>query len=210
MKKSAIAIFAHPDDVEFMAAGTMILLAKAGYELHYFLLCSGNCGAVSLGPNEIRGVREAEARKAAEIIGAEFHPCISDDLELVYSVENLRKVTAVIRHAHPEIVLTHSPQDYMEDHMIASRLAVSAASLPLWRRWCLRVGLMDAPGHRKIHDTPVPLAGGLTEMTGLALPILAASLWSALVLSVLVVFRAEVRLVTSFIDLRHAKNQVLD
>ena len=127
MKKSAIAIFAHPDDVEFMAAGTMILLAKAGYELHYFLLCSGNCGAVSLGPNEIRGVREAEARKAAEIVGAEFHPCISDDLELVYSAENLRKVTAVIRHAHPEIVLTHSPQDYMEDHMIASRLAVSAA-----------------------------------------------------------------------------------
>ena len=58
--------------------------------------------------------------------------------------------------------------------------ALSAASLPLWRRWCLRVGLMDAPGHRKIHDTPVPLAGGLAVMTGLALPILAASLWSAL------------------------------
>ena len=39
---------------------------------------------------------------------------------------------------------------------------------------------MDEPGHRKIHDTPVPLAGGLSVMTGLALPIFAASLWSAI------------------------------
>ena len=56
--------------------------------------------------------------------------------------------------------------------------AVSAASLPLWRRWCLRIGLMDAPGHRKIHDTPVPLAGGLAVMTGLAFPILVAGVWA--------------------------------
>lgn len=56
--------------------------------------------------------------------------------------------------------------------------AVSAASLPLWLRWCLRIGLMDAPGHRKIHDSPVPLAGGLAVMTGLALPILAAGAWA--------------------------------
>ena len=55
---------------------------------------------------------------------------------------------------------------------------ISFGSLPLWRRWCLRIGLMDAPGHRKIHDIPVPLAGGLAVMTGLALPIIAAGLWT--------------------------------
>jgi LmbE family N-acetylglucosaminyl deacetylase len=127
VKKSALAIFAHPDDIEFVAAGTMLLLAEAGYDLHYFLLCSGNCGAMDLGPMDIRGVREGEARKAAEILGAQFYGSITDDLELVYSVENLRKVTAVVRRAQPDIVLTHSPQDYMEDHMNASRLAVTAA-----------------------------------------------------------------------------------
>ena len=37
---------------------------------------------------------------------------------------------------------------------------ISAASLPLWRRWCEHVGLLDEPGHRKIHKHPVPLAGG--------------------------------------------------
>jgi UDP-GlcNAc:undecaprenyl-phosphate GlcNAc-1-phosphate transferase len=54
---------------------------------------------------------------------------------------------------------------------------ISAASLPLWRRWCEHVGLVDAPGHRKIHDHPVPLAGGLAVVTGLATPILAAAAW---------------------------------
>jgi len=46
-------------------------------------------------------------------------------------------------------------------------------TLPLWRRWCLRVGLIDDPGHRKIHDAPVPLAGGLAVLTGLAAPLVA-------------------------------------
>lgn len=44
-------------------------------------------------------------------------------------------------------------------------------SLPLWRRWCMRVGHVDDPGHRKIHQTPIALAGGLAVMTGLAVPV---------------------------------------
>ena len=54
---------------------------------------------------------------------------------------------------------------------------ISAASLPLWRRWCEHVGLVDAPGYRKIHDHPVPLAGGLAVITGLVAPILGATAW---------------------------------
>ena len=49
-------------------------------------------------------------------------------------------------------------------------------SLPLWRGWCLRNGLVDDPGHRKIHDQPIPLAGGLAVMTGLLVPTLLAVL----------------------------------
>lgn len=47
-------------------------------------------------------------------------------------------------------------------------------ALPLWRKWCLRTGLVDEPGHRKIHGEPVPLAGGLAVMTGLMVPTLLA------------------------------------
>ena len=49
---------------------------------------------------------------------------------------------------------------------------VSAASVPWWREWCIRHGLVDDPGHRKIHHTPVPLAGGLAVFTGMALVLL--------------------------------------
>src|SRR5258708_1902775 len=54
------------------------------------------------------------------------------------------------------------------------------ATLPCWRRWCLRTGLVDDPGRRKIHDQPIPLAGGLALMTGLLVPtvLACAVLWS--------------------------------
>jgi len=60
-------------------------------------------------------------------------------------------------------------------------LWVAAVSLPLWRRWCLRHGFVDDPGHRKIHDRPIPLAGGLAVITALLLPTMLAAclLWSA-------------------------------
>ena len=51
-------------------------------------------------------------------------------------------------------------------------LMASASSFALWRRWCIRVGHVDDPGHRKIHSAPVPLAGGLTVMTAFFLPVI--------------------------------------
>src|SRR5712671_1779025 len=49
-------------------------------------------------------------------------------------------------------------------------------ALPLWRGWCRRIGLVDDPGHRKIHHLPVPLAGGLAVLTGLAVPLVAGTI----------------------------------
>ncbi len=62
---------------------------------------------------------------------------------------------------------------------VLSAFVTALVALPLWRRWCLRTGLVDAPGHRKIHHEPVPLAGGLAVMTALLVPTLLASgfLW---------------------------------
>jgi UDP-GlcNAc:undecaprenyl-phosphate GlcNAc-1-phosphate transferase len=55
-----------------------------------------------------------------------------------------------------------------------SAFATTFATLPLWRKWCLRTGHVDDPGHRKIHDEPIALAGGLAVLTGLLVPLLAA------------------------------------
>ena len=52
-------------------------------------------------------------------------------------------------------------------------LFTTAISLPAWRRWCVRTGVVDDPGHRKIHSEPIPLAGGLAVLTGLVVPLAA-------------------------------------
>src|SRR5207249_10992310 len=70
---------------------------------------------------------DLEARAAAKVLGAHFHPNLTDDLEILYDLALLRALAAVIREVKPNIVLTHSPQDYMEDHTNTSRLAVTAA-----------------------------------------------------------------------------------
>ncbi|EEF61863.1 MraY family glycosyltransferase [Pedosphaera parvula] len=49
---------------------------------------------------------------------------------------------------------------------------VSIGALPVWRRICIRNGLVDDPGHRKIHGIPIPLAGGLSVLTGILFPLL--------------------------------------
>ena len=48
-------------------------------------------------------------------------------------------------------------------------------ALPLWRKWCLRVNLVDDPGHRKIHGSSIPLAGGFAVLTGILLPLSAGA-----------------------------------
>lgn len=60
---------------------------------------------------------------------------------------------------------------------ILAAFVVACGSLPLWEKFCLRFGLMDDPGHRKIHDRPIPLAGGLAATTGLLVPTIVASLF---------------------------------
>jgi UDP-GlcNAc:undecaprenyl-phosphate GlcNAc-1-phosphate transferase len=59
-----------------------------------------------------------------------------------------------------------------------SAAAATAVSVPFWRRWCRKSGVMDDPGHRKIHTNPIPLAGGMAVMTGLLIT-LAAGLAAA-------------------------------
>jgi N-acetylglucosamine malate deacetylase 1 len=124
--KTAIAIAAHPDDIELMMAGTLVLLKKHGYETHYLNLSSGNVGSVVYDSETLIRMRLDEAKEAARILGANFHPPFCNDLEIFYDNKTLRTLAGTIREVKPSIVLTHSPSDYMEDHMNTCRLAVTA------------------------------------------------------------------------------------
>lgn len=55
-------------------------------------------------------------------------------------------------------------------------MLVTAGSLPFWRRWCQKIGMVDHPGHRKIHASTTPLAGGLAVLSGFLLPLVGALL----------------------------------
>jgi LmbE family N-acetylglucosaminyl deacetylase len=127
MAKRAFAIAAHPDDIAFGMAGTLILLQRAGYEIHYMNVANGSCGTADLSRAEIVRIRRDEARAAAASIGAVYHESLVDDLAIFYERGLLARVAATMREVAPHILLVPSPQGYMEDHQNAARLAVTAA-----------------------------------------------------------------------------------
>jgi LmbE family N-acetylglucosaminyl deacetylase len=127
MTRRAFAIAAHPDDIEFVMAGTLIRLRTAGFEIHYMNIANGCCGSTEHDAPTVAEIRRHEAIAAARSIGAVFHESLTDDLEILYDVPTLRRLGAIVRDVAPEIVLTHAPVDYMEDHVNACRLAVTAA-----------------------------------------------------------------------------------
>lgn len=126
-KPTAIAIGAHPDDIEFYMAGTLVLLQRAGWEIHYLNVANGCCGSQQYNAAQLKRIRLGEARRAAKVLGAHFHPPLGNDMEILYDLKLVRRVAAIIREVKPGIVLTHPPVDYMEDHTNTCRLVVTAA-----------------------------------------------------------------------------------
>jgi LmbE family N-acetylglucosaminyl deacetylase len=127
MERVALAVVAHPDDIEFTMGGTLHLLARAGWQTHYLTIANGSCGSLTKGPAQTARMRASEARAAARLLGAQFHPSLVPDITIVYAVSLLRRLAAIVRAIGPRVMLVPSPHDYMEDHAEACRLAVSAA-----------------------------------------------------------------------------------
>ncbi|MFW6171412.1 MAG: PIG-L deacetylase family protein [Planctomycetota bacterium] len=122
----AFAIGAHPDDIEFNMAGTLSLLAQAGFEPHMMNISWSNLDSNELSPEETASMRVHEARHAAQVINAVYHEPFAYDLLILYEETLLRRMLAVIRDVQPTIVLLPSLNDYMEDHTNAARLVVTA------------------------------------------------------------------------------------
>lgn len=124
---TVLAVAAHPDDIEFMMAGTLLLLRDAGADIHFWNLANG-CYGSEVHPYEvIAALRWQEAQASAREAGASIYPPICDDMGIFYEKSLIARVAARVRQIQPDIILTHAPHDYMEDHMNACRLAVSGA-----------------------------------------------------------------------------------
>ncbi|OPZ29298.1 MAG: GlcNAc-PI de-N-acetylase [Lentisphaerae bacterium ADurb.BinA184] len=124
---AVLAVGAHPDDIEFLMAGTLLRLRDAGWRLHYLTVANGSCGTATESRDAIVARRRAEAIEAARCLGAVFHESLVNDLEILYTYDLVARVLAVVREACPRILLVHSADDYMEDHSTSQRLAVTAA-----------------------------------------------------------------------------------
>ncbi|MHB9129862.1 MAG: PIG-L deacetylase family protein [Armatimonadota bacterium] len=122
-----LAFGCHPDDIEFMAAGTMALLAQKGFEIHFATMTGGEVGHPTLPPQKIRERRLCEAAEAAKVIGAHYHYAGGYDLEVEFNSEYRKKATRVIREVDPLIVFTNPPMDYLADHEETSKLVRNAA-----------------------------------------------------------------------------------
>jgi len=125
--KIVLAVGAHPDDIEFMMAGTLLRLKELGASIHMWNVAAGNCGTATLEREEITRIRAEEARASASMIGAAWHPPVADDIMIYYEHKLVAKAAALVRNVKPDIILAPSPEDYMEDHQNASRLMVTAA-----------------------------------------------------------------------------------
>lgn len=126
MTARVLAIHAHPDDIEFQCAGTLALLKRRGCHVTYVTMTPGDCGSAEVSSSEIAATRRAEARAAAELLGADCECLEFRDLSICFDNPSRWRVCEALRRSRPDIVLTAPPVDYMPDHEITSRLVRDA------------------------------------------------------------------------------------
>lgn len=125
--RRVMAFMAHPDDAEICCAGTLIRLARAGWEVHIATATPGDCGTTTETPWAIGARRTEEARQSAALIHATYHCLDERDGLVVYDKPTLRKCIDLFRRVAPHLVFTHTASDYMMDHVMVSQLARAAS-----------------------------------------------------------------------------------
>lgn len=122
-----LAVGAHPDDLEFQCGGTLAKYTVRGHKVIMCHVCNGNKGHFQIPLDELARIRREESKKAAKIIGAESLALDIDDLDVYRDRETTLKFVDLIRQTKPDIIITHSPDDYMLDHTVTSRLVFDAS-----------------------------------------------------------------------------------
>ncbi|MEI6876498.1 MAG: PIG-L deacetylase family protein [Spirochaetota bacterium] len=115
-----LAIGAHPDDVEFYCAGTLLKYARAGHRVFITLTTSGNIGSnVIEGREEIARIRELEQLESAKLYNnAQVRFLRNDDEGLLDSPKLRGDLIDAIRWASPDVIFTHFPGDMSTDHNV--------------------------------------------------------------------------------------------
>lgn len=131
---NVLAIGCHPDDIEIACSGTLVKCVKRGDKVTVCHVANGNMGHEIIKPDELRVMRAGEAKAAGALAGIEVISVdIGDLLPNGCDIEQRDKIVDIIRKVQPDFIITHSPTDYMPDHLAVSKLvfdASFAASVP--------------------------------------------------------------------------------
>ncbi|HPS55149.1 MAG TPA: PIG-L family deacetylase [Sedimentisphaerales bacterium] len=121
-QKKILAIMAHPDDAEITCCGTLALYANSGNVVTIATFTNGCAGVPEKKPQQVAAIRKKEAASSAATIGAKYICCDVDD-ECVFPNEKQRNIMIdLLRQCDPDIIFTHSPNDYHPDHTYVSQL----------------------------------------------------------------------------------------
>jgi LmbE family N-acetylglucosaminyl deacetylase len=117
-----LAIGAHPDDIEILCAGSLALYARQGHNVVMASFTCGDMGDLKIAAQELARIRRGESEAAAAVIGARLlWPGVMDEHVFPNEVQR-RLMIDLIREADPDVIFTHSPDDYHPDHRYVSQL----------------------------------------------------------------------------------------
>jgi LmbE family N-acetylglucosaminyl deacetylase len=131
----ALCIVAHPDDLEYGAAAAIAHWTAAGKHVSYLLVTRGEAGIDGMTPAEAGPLREAEERASAAVVGVDTVEFLEGHVDGVieYGLPLRRDLTAVIRRAHPDLVVSMNhtetwggPSFNMADHRHVGLAALDA------------------------------------------------------------------------------------
>jgi LmbE family N-acetylglucosaminyl deacetylase len=172
----ALAIVAHPDDMEYGAASAVARWTELGKTVVYTLVTSGEAGIDGMDPDEARQVREAEQVASAAVVGVDVVEFLGGaDGMLEYGLPLRRSLAAAIRRHRPEIVITSNFRESFGPGMLnqADHIAVGRATLDAARdaanRWVFRdlldEGLQPWGGVKAVLAAGSPLATHGVDIT---------------------------------------------
>jgi LmbE family N-acetylglucosaminyl deacetylase len=138
----ALAVVAHPDDLEYGAASAIARWTAQGKRVTYLLATRGEAGIDSLEPAECARLREAEERASAAVVGVDVVDFLDHADGLIeYGIPLRRDIARVIRRHRPQVVVTINHRDTwggpsynMADHRHVG-LAVIDAVRDAANRW---------------------------------------------------------------------------
>ncbi|WP_242587425.1 PIG-L family deacetylase [Streptomyces sp. MST-110588] len=146
----ALAIVAHPDDLEYGAAAAIAEWTTAGREVTYLLVTRGEAGIDGLDPEECARVREAEQRASAATVGVHAVGFLDHPDGMIEPGLRLRRdLAAAVRRHRPELLITLNHHDTWggtqwntPDHRIVGRAVLDAAG-DAGNRWIFPELLTD-------------------------------------------------------------------